>query len=96
MISCVTKSNSYEINCRTPDVRVLAVSNVERLQLVRQERFRADPHYRLNVMELRVPPLRTRRENIVLLARHFVAAAARRYNMTRLEPHPNSVHWLLK
>ncbi len=39
------------------DVRVLAASNVERLQLVRLERCRADPHYRLNVMELRVPPL---------------------------------------
>jgi DNA-binding NtrC family response regulator len=63
-------------------------------ELVSRERFRADLHYRLNVMELAVPPLRAREGDVVLLARHFIAEAACRYNMPALELHPDTVHWL--
>jgi DNA-binding NtrC family response regulator len=76
------------------DVRILAASNISLQELVDQERFRADLHYRLNVMELAVPPLRTRGDDVVLLARHFIAEAACRYNMTRMELHPDTLPWL--
>lgn len=76
------------------DVRILAASNEDLRACVEQERFRADLHYRLNVMELAVPPLRERGDDVILLARHFIAEAACRYNMTRLDLHPDTLHWL--
>lgn len=79
----------------TADVRILAASNVDLATLVRKECFRADLHYRLNVMELAVPPLRERGADIVLMARHFIEEAAGRYNMTSLDLHPDTVQWLM-
>ncbi len=76
------------------NVRILAASNVNLQELVEHERFRADLHYRLNVMELAVPPLRARGDDIALLARHFIAEAARRYDLKPLELHPDTLVWL--
>ncbi|MCL4401567.1 MAG: sigma-54 dependent transcriptional regulator, partial [Acidobacteria bacterium] len=54
------------------DVRVIAATHVDLRQAVQEDRFRDDLFYRLNVIEVRIPPLRERREDIPLLARHFV------------------------
>ncbi len=53
------------------DARVIAVSNVDLKASVESGRFRKDLFYRVNVVPLRIPPLRERREDILLLARHF-------------------------
>jgi len=54
------------------DVRILAATHRELEELVREGRFREDLFYRLNVFRVEVPPLRTRREDIEVLATHFL------------------------
>jgi DNA-binding NtrC family response regulator len=54
------------------NVRVLAATNRNLDVLVRERQFRSDLYFRLNVLELRLPPLRERRDDIPILARHFL------------------------
>jgi len=61
------------------DVRVIAASNKELLQLVQNGKFREDLYYRLNTVPIRVPALRDRKEDIPLLFRKFAVDFAERY-----------------
>lgn len=65
---------------RKADVRIISASNCDLQQLVRNNEFREDLYYRLNVVQLRLPGLRQRREDVILLARHFAAKYAARFN----------------
>jgi len=58
------------------DVRVVAATNADLEALIRTGKFREDLYFRLNIIHLHVPPLRDRREEIVPLARHFLAQAS--------------------
>jgi DNA-binding NtrC family response regulator len=54
------------------DVRILAATNIDLRQAVREGKFREDLFYRLNVIAVDLPPLRSRREDIPLLSAHFL------------------------
>jgi len=64
------------------DVRFVAATNQNLPGLLASGRFREDLFYRLNVMDIRIPPLRERREDIKPLARHFLEKHARRARRT--------------
>jgi DNA-binding NtrC family response regulator len=66
------------------EVRVIASTNRDLRQLAEEGRFRPDLFYRLNVIHIKVPPLRERREDIALLAKHFLGVYATR--------HPGELH----
>jgi len=61
------------------DVRVLSATNADLKQESAEGRFRSDLLFRLNTVELHIPPLRERREDIPLLASHFLKLYAQRY-----------------
>src|SRR5213596_3042467 len=66
------------------DVRIVAATNQDLAQMVREKGFREDLYYRLNVITLTVPPLRERREDVRVLAQHFLRVYAAKNNR-RLE-----------
>ncbi len=63
------------------NVRVIAASNVDLPSLIAEGKFREDLFYRLNTVPIKVPPLRERGEDIILLFRKFAADFAERYRM---------------
>lgn len=62
------------------DVRIIAATNKDLQQLIREGRFREDLYYRLNVVTIRLPRLRERQEDIPLLVHHFITKANKAFS----------------
>ncbi len=72
----VLQEKTYEplgsVKSERADVRIIAATNRDLFEMVRQGKFREDLYYRINVMRLELPPLRERKEDIPLLVDHFI------------------------
>lgn len=70
------------------DARIIAATNKRLETEMAEGRFREDLYYRLNVVEIDVPPLRERREDIPVLVEHFISSSARRQGIVEKEVSP--------
>jgi two-component system, NtrC family, response regulator GlrR len=77
------------------DVRVIAASNLDLEEAVSAEKFRRDLFYRLNIISLLIPPLRERREDIPLLAQHFLLKYAREFDKQMMKLSGDAVNSLM-
>jgi DNA-binding NtrC family response regulator len=76
------------------DIRVIATTNVSLAAMVERGHFRADLYYRLNVIPLSLPPLRERRDDIAVLARHFAEKFAAQHRAPAPRLHPEFIERL--
>jgi len=65
------------------DVRIIAATNRNLAEMVRQGSFREDLYYRLNIIPIEIPPLRQRRQDIIPLVHHFLAVIGEKYGIHR-------------
>jgi two-component system nitrogen regulation response regulator GlnG len=80
LLRVLSDGHFYRVGGHTPlaaNVRVIAATHQDLEARVRERLFRDDLYHRLNVIRLRLPPLRERREDIPVLVRHFLARSAR-------------------
>ncbi len=78
------------------DVRVIAATNQDLESLVREKRFREDLFYRINVIAIQMPPLREKREDIPVLANHFLAKCTRMMGKKIREISPEAMRQLME
>ncbi len=78
------------------DVRIVAATNVNMFEAIKKERFREDLYYRLSTIEIHLPPLRDRKEDIHLLFRKFASDFALKYKMPTIKLTDEAVDVLLK
>lgn len=76
------------------NVRVVAATNLDMRRAIEEGRFRADLFFRLSAIQVNVPPLRERREDISLLFRKFVADFTAKYGMPRISLSPDALELL--
>jgi DNA-binding NtrC family response regulator len=87
LLRALQESEIDAVGARRPvkvDVRIISATNRDLAECTRDGQFREDLYYRLNVFPICVPPLRQRREDVPVLARHFIARFAAEENKTVL------------
>ena len=73
------------------DIRLIAATNRNLHEMVKQAQFREDLFYRINTIQIEIPPLRHRKEDIALFADYFLKKYADRYKRTGLTLHPQAI-----
>lgn len=75
---------------RTTDIRIVAATNVNLLESIRQGKFREDLYYRLSTVQIHVPPLHDRGEDIILLAKKFASDFSHKYMTAPIKYSPEA------
>src|SRR5690554_5699877 len=78
------------------DVRIVAATNVNMFEAIKKEKFREDLYYRLSTIEIHLPPLRERKDDIHLLFRKFASDFALKYKMPTIKLTDDAVDLLVK
>ena len=78
------------------DVRIVAATNVNMFEAIKKERFREDLYYRLSTVEINIPPLRERQEDIHLLFRKFASDFSQKYKMPTIRLDEQAISLLIK
>lgn len=95
LLRVLANGEFYRVGGQLPvkvDVRIIAATHQNLENLVQQGKFREDLFYRLNVIRLPLPPLRTRREDIPALTSHFMQRAGKQMNTPPKQLHPEALH----
>jgi len=83
LLKVVETSEVYPVGDTKPrlvDIRVIAATNVDIENRIKTGKFREDLYWRLNVIEIKIPPLRERKEDIEMLTNHFIGKLAQDHN----------------
>ncbi|MEK6153411.1 sigma-54 dependent transcriptional regulator [Flavobacteriaceae bacterium 3-367] len=78
------------------DVRIVAATNINMFDAIKREKFREDLYYRLSTVEINIPPLRERQDDIHLLFRKFASDFGQKYKMPTIRLQDDAVRLLLK
>lgn len=78
------------------DVRIVAATNINMFEAIKKEKFREDLYYRLSTVEINIPPLRERKDDIHLLFRKFASDFGQKYKMPTIRLEEDAVQLLLK
>ncbi|MEL6304255.1 MAG: sigma-54 dependent transcriptional regulator [Bacteroidota bacterium] len=78
------------------DVRIVAATNVNMFEAIEKEKFREDLYYRLSTVEINIPPLRDRQQDIHLLFRKFASDFGQKYKMPTIRLEDSAIELLLK
>lgn len=98
LLSVLQNRQVMRLGSNTPipiDIRLLCATNVPISELANEDRFRKDLIYRINTVEIMVPPLRKRGQDILLLARHFSKIYSNKYLKPSLEFAKNTIDKLM-
>lgn len=78
------------------NVRIVAATNINMLEGIKRGKFREDLYYRLSTVEIHIPPLRERKEDIHLLFRKFASDFGQKYKMPTIRLEDDAIHLLIK